>query len=351
MATITFLSPRRGSGTTTAVAAAASSLTESNAKVEIIDRTANEDFTRWFPNPPTPPERIESTYTLIDAHEPRPEDELVFVVYDSLTEPNPSLWLSALLAEHPHLVIIGGIVNRTNESPGTLDVPGRPTVRVKPLPLHHLFHDAAKQHLWPLEISALSQQHVRIPTIALSPHIIVSVLAAAEFPPITTPAQPDEPETDEPDTDEPELDVIDISDSADMQPDNSIDIVDEPIPESQDPDSEQPSTLLDDLDDLDADLEPTIRKGFSVPTPYRDAMMALEPSDRRRRLSSLVDTHLSTVKECDPDDPAKRVRLFSAWATSDTDAIAEAARERRCKEWQIVTALLAIEFDGPPNPS
>ena len=338
MATITFLSPRRGSGTTTAVAAAASSLTESNAKVEIIDRTANEDFTRWFPNPPTPPDRIDSNYTLIDAHEPRPQDELVFVVYDSLTEPNPSLWLSALLAEHPHLVIIGGIANRTNESPGTLDVPGRPTVRVKPLPLHHLFHDAAKQHRWPLDISALSQQHVRIPTIALSPHIVVSVLAAADFPPVTTPAQPVEPATD----------VIDISDSADVEPDNSIVIEDEPIPEPQEPDSEHPPTLLDDLDDLDPDAEPTIRKGFSVPVPYRDAMMALESNERRRLLSSLIDTHLSTIKPYDPDDQATRDRLFNYWAQTDTEAIAEAARDHRCKEWQIVTALLAIEFDDLP---
>ena len=188
MATITFLSPRRGSGTTTAVAAPASALFQSNAEVRIVDRTANEDFTRWWPSAPPIPERIDSSFVLIDAHEPRSDDNYVVVVYDALTEPEPSQWLSGLLAQHPHLVVIGAIVNRTNESPMTLEIPGRPIVRVKPLPHHHLLHDAALQKRWPLEISALSQHHVRVPTLALGPHILVSLQAAAQFPP--TPAPP-----------------------------------------------------------------------------------------------------------------------------------------------------------------
>ena len=325
MATITFLSPRRGSGTTTAVAAAASALTQSCVQVHIIDRTTNEDFSRWWPTPPPTPERIDSTLTLIDAHEPRPQDTLVLVVYDALTEPNPSLWLSALVAEHPHLVIIGAIINRTNESPGTLDVPGRPTVRVKPLPHHHLLHDAALQHRWPLEISALSQQHVRIPTMALSPHIAVAVSAAAQFPPLPTPNPVDDADPLNAETHPSPAQITD-------QPEQSP-VLDTPQP-----------TALTDLDDIDDDHEPTSRKGYSVPTQYKKAMLTLDVPGRRRMLSSMVDTHLPNVTPYPADSDVKRARLDSAWAQSDTNAITAAAKRHRCKEWQIVSALLAAQF-------
>lgn len=344
MATITFLSPRRGSGTTTAVAATASALFHSNAEVRIVDRTANEDFSRWWPAAPPSPERVDSSFTLIDAHEPRPDDCYVYVVYDALTEPDPAQWLSALLDEHPHLVIIGAIVNRTNQSPLKLNVPGRPVVRIKPLPHHHLLHDAALQGRWPLDISALSQHHVRMPTLALGPHLLVSLQAAAQFPPNTPAPTPKAPTPETPPVEaaaaEPDLEPSDSIDFEDAE--HGIEVANrDPDPElaEEAPPAHAASPLP--LPDLD---EPTVRKGYSVPTDLHTKMMDVESGDRRQLLSSLIDQHLNTIVPYDADDASERSRLFNPWLESDTHAIRDYAKEHRCKEWQVVSALLAEHF-------
>lgn len=325
MATITFLSPRRGSGTTTAVASVASALYHSSVEVNVVDRTANKDFSRWWPTAPATPERIDDSITLIDAHEPSSDDSFVCLVYDDLTEPNPSLWLATLLGEHPHLVIIGAIINRTTASPAMLDVPGRPTVRVKPLPHHHLLHDAALQGRWLLDISALSSHHVRLPALALGPHIIIALSAAQTFPELTPPTEsaPNLPNDDTP-------------------PDSSTAV---PIESETDDRRTEPvaAAALDNTLPLEEPEEAVLfRTSYSVPNAYRDHMMGQTPAERRQTLAAAVEAHLdsSALAPFDEDDGRKRSRLSCRFFEDDVLAIRASAQQHDCQEWQLVSALL-----------
>ena len=303
MARITFLSPRRGTGTTTAIAAATSSLFQTATKVDVIDRTANEDFSRWWPQAPPAPERIDAHLTLIDAHEPDHTDALVIVVYDPLTEPAPGKWISALLTSHPHLTIIGAIANRTVDCPSVLDLPNGTAVRIKPLPNHHLFHDAAMQSRWPLDLPALSQTHITFPTLALGPHINIAVTAA------------------------PELQARRLA-HADSEPIAPADEVDAPVA-------------------ADSEVEELMRRVWIIPHHLKDALWESEAHTRRTVLKTAIETALA-----DPDfqpapisSPTSRTRADTKWNAATVEQVEAAAADHDCTEYQIVAAALDRHFE------
>ena len=324
MATITFLSPRRGSGTTTAAAAATSSLAQSATKVTVIDRTANEDFSRWWPQPTPDPERIDAELTLIDAHEASDDDTYVIAVYDALTEPDPVSWITAMLDARPHLVVIGAIANRSAQCPTTLTIPGS-TIRVKPLPHHHLFRDAAMAHRWPLDLSAIGLDHINFPTMALAPHINISLMAA-EATPTKTRTAPPTPSNPDP---EDAVEVDPVSEQADtIVATPTFDSPDDPAPEA-----EEASTELR-------------RKRWSIESDLKAALWEYPTDERREIFATAIRTELARTDFTPSTEtlPSTRVRADGKWSSDALDLITDRAKAFACAEYQIVNAALRVHL-------
>lgn len=349
MAAITFLSPRRGTGTTTAIAAATSSLFQTATHVEVIDRTANEDFTRWWPEAPPEPERVDAHLTLIDAHEPDHTDSLVIVVYDPLTEPAPGKWISALLKSHPHLTIIGAIANRTVDCPSVLDLPNGTAVRIKPLPNHHLFHDAAMQNRWPLDLPALSQTHITFPTLALGPHINIAVTAAPDLQARKAHTAEAEPAVD----DTQPIDVIEIieTDEHDQaEPTDEVDELDQP----DQPDELEASNDEDVEDDAIENNETEIasdelmRRVWVIPHHLKSALWECEAHTRRTVLQTAIEDAFADpeFQPAPTSSTSSRTRADTKWNVATVEQVEAAAAQHDCTEYQIVAAALDRYFEN-----
>ena len=351
MATITFLSPRRGSGTTTALAAAADALANTKTDVTLIDRTENQDLDTWWPSPlpidPTP----DADMTLVDAHSIEQHDHYVCTVYDPLTTPNIEQWIDELTTTHPNVEVIAAIANRTVAEHRDLILPGNKVVPVKPLPLHLLLHEAALDHQWPLSITAANHHEIMFPALALSTHLTMSLryaegTATRDLPIELLRTHQDEHTESEPThTSTTDLSTAGLGGSS--HPPTPIDTSMSPADRINGEISAAEDVANSTLSSQPATATYT-RHGVNLPDDVNDHMALIEPTERRHLITAAIATQLASPSFAPvPNDTAHR-RVDHFWSDDAHSMVAAAARAFGCAQWRVVSAVLRNHFAQHP---